>query len=104
MFSSYSKKFDVRILQFKPKLNQKDRFIDVPIGFEYNTEILTDTELIRKVLESNSYFPKKEFIIDYNYEISKILVTINIFIFMIDLIYTKLFIYFKNILGIPDSS
>lgn len=74
MFSTQAKKFDVRILQFKPKLLKKDQLSDYPIGIEYNTDLLTDTQLIRKIFESNSYLPKKEFIIDFNYEISKILV------------------------------
>lgn len=77
MFSTQAKKFDVRILQFKPKLHKKDQLSDLPIGIEYNTDLLTDTQLIRKILESNSYLPKKEFIIDFNYEISKILVSIK---------------------------
>lgn len=65
-----------KILGNKPKISQKElnNSLYNNIGFEYNPTLLTDKDLILKILESNKYLPQNEFIIDFNYEFSKIMV------------------------------
>ena len=76
MFHSKDSSLDIKILQKKPKLNKRI-LNDLPIehlGFEYGNDILKDNDLFRKIFQTNTYLPPKEFLIDYNYEFSKIMV------------------------------
>ena len=45
------------------------------IGFEYDADVTSDTLLCQKILESNSYNPTFENMIDFSEDLSRIIVT-----------------------------
>lgn len=65
-----------KIISSKPKISQKESQdpILTSIGIEYTPTISNDKELVMKILDNNCYLPQNEFIIDFNYEFSKLMV------------------------------
>jgi len=57
------------------------------IGIEYDPLIHNDKELVIKIIDTNSYLPQNEFIIDFNYEFSKLMVQLHI----LKLFFSKIF-------------
>ena len=65
-----------KILNSKPKLSQKEiqDTIFNSIGLEYDPLLENDRAFIMKILDTKTYLPQNEFIIDFNYEFSKLMV------------------------------
>lgn len=65
-----------KIISTKRKISSKEskEIILNNFGFEYEPDVLSDKSLISKILDSNNYLPKNDFIIDFNYEFSKLMV------------------------------
>lgn len=65
-----------KILSTKRKVSSKDMKESSfnNFGFEYDPFVMSDKMLLAKIIDSNNYLPKNEFIIDFNYEFSKIMV------------------------------
>ena len=68
-----------KIINSKPKISNKqmEDAILTTIGIEYNPLVHNDKEFIIKILDTNTYLPQNDFIIDFNYEFSKLMVSFS---------------------------
>ena len=68
-----------KIISSKPKITNKqmEDAILTTIGFEYNPSVHNDKDFIIKILDTNTYLAQNDFIIDFNYEFSKLMVSIS---------------------------